>query len=293
MNVSQTATMNPVRILSMLGQSVWLDFIRRSFMTSGELQRLITNDGLSGMTSNPSIFEQAINGSSDYAESLRALRLEPGLNAKVCYEWLAIEDIRAAADLLRPVYARTNRRDGYVSFEVSPHLAHDTRGTLDEAKRLWEAVGRDNLMIKVPATQEGIRAIAPLLEDGINVNVTLIFAQERYEQVAEAYLTGLEQLAARGGDVSGVASVASFFVSRIDTAVDSAIAARLNTVRDGAEQAMLRNLRGKIAIANAKLAYQRYQTLFSGSRWEALAQRGAMTQRLLWASTGTKKSRLP
>lgn len=288
MNVSQTATMNPVRILSMLGQSVWLDFIRRSFMTSGELQRLITNDGLSGMTSNPTIFQQAINGNSDYTESLSALRREPGLDAKACYEWLAIEDIRTAADLLRSVYARTNRRDGYVSFEVSPHLAHDTRGTLDEAKRLWEAVGRDNLMIKVPATSEGISAIAPLLGEGINVNVTLIFAQEMYERVAAAYLTGLEQLAARGGDVSGVASVASFFVSRIDTAVDSAIAARLNIVRDGAEQAMLRNLRGKVAIANAKLVYQRYQTLFSGSRWEALARRGAMTQRLLWASTGTK-----
>lgn len=288
MNVSQVDTMNPVRVLQTLGQSVWLDFIRRSFMTSGELQRLITDDGLCGLTSNPTIFEKAISDSSDYTEALSALRREPGLDAKVCYERLAIEDIQTAADLLQPVYARTKRRDGYVSLEVSPHLAHNTRGTLDEAKRLWEAVGRDNLMIKVPATPEGIPAIVQLLSKGINVNVTLIFALEIYELVAEAYLTGLEQLAARGGDVSSVASVASFFVSRIDTTADAAIAARLKTSTDGGEQVVLRNLQGKVAIANAKMAYQRYQTLFAGSRWDALARRGAMTQRLLWASTGTK-----
>jgi transaldolase/glucose-6-phosphate isomerase len=288
MNVSHANTMNPVRALKTFGQSVWLDYIGRSFITSGGLQRLIDEDGLCGVTSNPAIFEKAINGSSDYAEALRALRREPGLDAKARYERLVIEDIQTAADIMQPVYARTKRRDGYVSLEVSPHLARDTRGTLDEARRLWDAVGRDNLMIKVPATPEGIPAIVQLISRGINVNVTLIFAQETYEHVAEAYLTGLEQLAARGGDVGSVASVASFFVSRIDTAVDAKIAARLKTSTKEMEQALLKSLQGKIAIANAKLAYQRYQALFSGMRWEALVRRGAMTQRVLWASTGTK-----
>ncbi len=257
-------------------------------MTSGELHRLIAEDGLCGVTSNPTIFEKAINGSGDYVHALRALRQEPALDAKACYERLAIEDIQAAADIMRPVYAQTKRRDGYVSLEVSPHLARDTRGTLDEARRLWDTVGRDNLMIKVPATSEGIPAIVQLLSKGINVNVTLIFSQETYERVAEAYLLGLEQLAARGGDVGSVASVASVFVSRIDTAADAAIAARLKTSMTRSEQAVLRDLQGKIAIANAKLTYQRYQRLFSGTRWDALARRRAMTQRLLWASTGTK-----
>lgn len=288
MNVSQVKIMNPVRALRLFGQSVWLDDIRRSCLTNGELQRLIDDEGLGGVTSNPTIFEKAITGSSDYVEALGALRREPGLDAKARYERLAIEDIQSAADLLQPVYARTKRRDGYVSLEVSPHVAHDTRGTLDEAKRLWEAVGRDNLMIKVPATPEGIPAIVQLLSKGINVNVTLLFARDTYAWVAEAYLMGLEQLAARGGDVSSVASVASFFVSRIDTAADAAIAARLKTSTDERTQIVLRSLLGKVAVANAKLAYQRYRTLFSGPRWEALARRGAMTQRLLWASTGTK-----
>lgn len=288
MNVSQVKIMNPVRALRLFGQSVWLDDIRRSFIINGELQRLIVEEGLSGVTSNPTIFEKAITGSADYVEALSALRREPGLDAKARYEWVAIEDIQAAADLLQPVYTRTKRRDGYVSLEVSPHVAHDTRGTLDEARRLWEAVGRDNLMIKVPATPEGIPAIVQLLGKGINVNVTLIFGLEIYELVAEAYLMGLEQLTTRGGDVSSVASVASFFVSRIDTAADAEIAARLKLTTDERAQALLRFLQGKVAVANAKLAYQRYQTLFSGPRWEALARRGAMTQRLLWASTGTK-----
>ena len=288
MKVSHAATMNPVRILHTLGQSVWLDSIHRSLMTSGELQRLITEDGLCGMTSNPTIFERAINGSSDYADALTALGREPGLDAKACYERLAIQDIQAAADLLQPIYAHTDRRDGYVSLEVSPHLARDTRGTLNEARRLWDIVSRENLMIKVPATPEGIPAIVQLITNGININVTLIFSQETYQQVAEAYLMGLEQFAARGGEVNSVASVASFFVSRMDTAADGAIAARLKVSTDKWEQAGLEELQGKIAIANAKLAYQRYQALFSGARWEALAGRGAMAQRLLWASTGTK-----
>ncbi|MDE3042428.1 MAG: bifunctional transaldolase/phosoglucose isomerase [Nitrospirota bacterium] len=280
--------MNPVRALRTFGQSVWLDYIGRSFITSGALQRLIDEDGLCGVTSNPAIFEKAVTGSSDYADALGALRREPGLDANARYERLIIEDIQAAADLLQPIYVRTKRRDGYVSLEVSPHLARDTQGTLAEARRLWDAVGRDNLMIKVPATTEGIPAIVQLISRGINVNVTLIFGQDIYAQVAEAYLTGLEQLAARGGDVGSVASVASVFVSRIDTAVDAEIAARVNTSTNEMERALLRSLQGKIAIANAKLIYQRYQAWFSGVRWEALARRRAMTQRVLWASTGTK-----
>lgn len=288
MKISHTNTLNPVLALRLFGQSVWLDYIRRSFITSGELQRLVDEDGLSGVTSNPAIFEKAISGSADYMEALKALAGQQDLDAKARYERLAIEDIQAAADVLQPVYARTKRRDGYVSLEVSPHLARDTRGTLEEARRLWDAVGRDNLMIKVPATPEGIPAIVQLISKGINVNVTLIFGQEIYERVAEAYLMGLEQLAARGGDVGSVASVASFFVSRIDSAADAAIAALLKTATNEGTQMVLRGLQGKMAVANAKLSYQRYQTLFSGARWDGLARRGAMTQRLLWASTGTK-----
>ncbi|CAE6797344.1 bifunctional transaldolase/phosoglucose isomerase [Nitrospira defluvii] len=288
MDPSQASAMNPVRALQTFGQSVWLDYIRRSLIASGELQRLIVDDGLRGITSNPAIFEKAMTGSTDYQQALQALGRRRDLDAKGRYEQLAIEDIQAAADLLQPVYARTKRRDGYVSLEVSPHLARDTRGTLEEARRLWDAVGRDNLMIKVPATPEGIPAIVQLISKGINVNVTLLFAQETYELVAEAYLTGLEQLAARGGDVGIVASVASFFISRIDTAVDSVLATRLKISTNETEQALLKSLQGTVAIANAKLAYQRYRRLFSGPRWEALAKRGAMTQRVLWASTGTK-----
>lgn len=213
---------------------------------------------------------------------------EVDLDAKARYERVAVEDIRAAADVLQPVYIRTKKSDGYVSLEVSPHLARNTQGTLEEARRLWKTVGRDNLMIKVPATTEGIPVITQLISEGINVNVTLLFAQETYEQVAEAYLTGLEQLMGRGGDVKGVASVARFFISRIDTAIDAALSARLKTVTNKVEQTALENLQGKIAIANAKLTYQRYRTLFSGPRWDGIVKRGAMPQRVLWASTGTK-----
>ncbi len=274
MKASYANTTNPVLALRTFGQSVWLDYVGRSFIAGGALQRMINEDGLSGITSNPAIFEKAITGTSDYLDALHALDREAGLDVKSRYERLIIEDIQAAADALRPVYERTKRRDGYVSLEVSPYLAWDTGGTLDEARRLWDAVGRDNLMIKVPATQEGIPAVAQLLGSGINVNVTLIFSQEVYERVAEAYLMGLEQLAARGGDVGGVASVASLFVSRIDTAVDAAISARLKISAKETERAVLRSLRGNIAVANAKLAYQRYRMLFSGTRWDALARRG-------------------
>ncbi|HVO24437.1 MAG TPA: bifunctional transaldolase/phosoglucose isomerase [Candidatus Margulisiibacteriota bacterium] len=282
-----TALENRLRALQVFGQSVWLDYIRRSLISSGELHRLIDEDGLRGVTSNPAIFEKAIAGSSDYKTILETPEAR-ALDAKTLYEHLAVRDIQDAADALRPVYEETGKRDGYVSLEVSPFLAHDTAGTLNEARRLWEAVGRDNLMIKVPATPQGIPAIEQLISEGINVNVTLLFAQAAYEQVAQAYLAGLEKFAAAGGDLKRVASVASFFISRIDTAIDALIAERLQATTPTREQGVLRGLAGKVAIANAKLTYQRYQELFSAPRWLALAGQGAQTQRLLWASTGTK-----
>jgi transaldolase/glucose-6-phosphate isomerase len=279
---------NRLRALQVFGQSVWLDYIRRSLITSGELSRLIDEDGLRGVTSNPAIFEKAVAASSDYRQILEALDVR-SLDAKTLYERLAVDDVQQAADLLRPVYEETSKRDGYVSLEVSPLLAGDTAGTLDEARRLWQAVGRDNVMIKVPATPQGIPAIQRLISEGINVNVTLLFAQETYEQVAGAYMSGLEALVGRGGDPRRVASVASFFISRIDTAIDSIAAERLDAAGSTSnEQTLLRDLTGKIAIANAKLTYQRYQELVRSRRWQALAERGAQTQRLLWASTGTK-----
>lgn len=282
-----TALENRLRALQVYGQSVWLDHIRRSLITSGELRRLIDEDGLRGLTSNPAIFEKAIAGSSDYQEILEALGAR-ALDAKTLYEKLAVGDIQDAADALRPVYDETSKRDGYVSLEVSPFLARDTQGTLNEARRLWQVVGRDNLMIKVPATPEGIPAVRQLISEGINVNVTLLFAQEVYAQAAEAYIAGLEKFVACGGDPRRVASVASFFVSRIDTAIDALIAERVRATTDPGEQALLRGLAGKVAIANAKLTYRCYRNLFHGPRWQALADRGSQTQRLLWASTGTK-----
>lgn len=280
--------MNAVRALQDHGQSVWLDYIRRWLITSGELQHLVEQDGLRGITSNPSIFEKAIAGSGDYEEALRALEQQEDRDAKDLYEHLAIEDIRLAADVLAPVYRDTLRRDGYVSLEVSPHLARHTEGTIAEARRLWRTIERPNVMIKVPATPEGIPAIRQLIGEGINVNVTLLFDNAVYAQVAEAYLSGLEALLARGGDPSGVASVASFFVSRIDTAVDAQLQARLRAATDPAERTLLQSLAGKVAIANARLAYARYLEIYSGPRWQSLAAQGAQTQRLLWASTSTK-----
>jgi transaldolase/glucose-6-phosphate isomerase len=278
-------TANPLKALLSFGQSAWLDYIRRSLISSGELQRLIDQDGLRGVTSNPAIFEKAITGSTDYSDTLQALQKRKDLDAMALFEHLAIPDIQAATDVFRPVYQQTKFRDGYVSLEVSPFLAHDTQATIAEARRLWKAVGRDNLMVKVPATPEGIPAIQQLLSEGINI--TLLFAQEMYEKVAMAYLAGLEKYAASGGDLKKVASVASFFVSRIDAMVDAQIKTKLKTA--GAdESALLRSVQGKVAIANAKLAYQSYKKLFSGPRWNALAAKGAQTQRLLWASTSTK-----
>lgn len=282
-----TEQKSALRALAEFGQSVWLDYIRRNLITSGELRRMVEQDGLLGVTSNPSIFQKAIAGSTDYTDVLTRLRSQ-NLSAKEIYEQIAIRDIQEAADILASVYRSTQKRDGYISLEVSPDLARDTQGTMEEARRLWKAVSRPNVMIKVPGTPEGVPAIRQLISEGINVNVTLLFAQEAYVAVAKAYIEGLEALAARNGNVSGVASVASFFVSRIDSLVDGKLTARLKTSTDPAEQQLLRSLMGKVAIANAKQAYQKYEQLFTGERWHKLAQHGAQTQRLLWASTSTK-----
>ncbi len=266
--------------LAALGQSIWYDNIRRSLLESGGLRRLI-EQGVLGVTSNPTIFERAIAGSTDYDTALQSL-VQAGKSVEEIYEALAIADIRAAADVLQPVYEQTDGVDGYISLEVSPKLAHDTEGTIAEARRLFAEVGRPNVMIKVPATPEGIPAIQTLISEGVNINVTLIFALEVYRAVMEAYLSGLEQLAERGGDLTRVASVASFFVSRVDSLVDAELAKLGNT-----------ELQGKIAIANAKLAYQAFRQVFSGARWERLKALGARVQRPLWASTSTKNPNYP
>jgi transaldolase/glucose-6-phosphate isomerase len=278
---------NPLQALQVFGQSVWLDSLRRSLVTSGELRRLIDEDGVRGVTSNPAIFEKAIAGSSDYTQALQASAAR-SVDAQTLYEELAIRDIQDAADALRPLYLDTSTRDGYVSLEVSPLLAYDTPGTLQEARRLWRSVNRDNLMIKIPATPQGIAAIETLIGEGININATLLFTVDVYQQVADAYTAGLETLIARGGDPSRVASVASFFVSRIDSAIEGLIEERLEMASTADVQRRLRAVSGKVAIANARLAYQRYRELCGGRRWQSLADHGAQTQRLLWASTATK-----
>ena len=286
---SSTATQrqNPLLELQTHGQSIWLDYIRRDLLTSGELRRLIDEDGLRGMTSNPSIFEKAIAGSPDYSTQLDQLIAE-GLNAGDIFERIAVKDIQDAADTLYPVYQSTNKRDGYVSIEVSPTLAHDTQGSIDEARRLWKAVKRPNLMVKIPGTPEGVPAVRQLTSEGLNINITLLFAQEAYIAVAEAYMDGLEAALKSGKDLSGIASVASFFVSRIDTLVNSQIDTQLKNPGNSEREQLLRSLHGKVAIANAKQAYRWYQQMIAGSRWRALAGRGAQSQRLLWASTSTK-----
>ncbi|MFZ1054017.1 MAG: transaldolase [Candidatus Sulfotelmatobacter sp.] len=279
---------NPLKSLLNYGQSMWLDYIRRDLFTSGKLKKMIAEDGLRGMTSNPSIFEKAIGDSSLYDDMLKSLASRPDLNATARYEQIAIRDIQDAADILKPVYESSKYHDGFVSLEVSPLLALKTQETIDEGRRLWKAVGRENVMIKVPGTAEGLPAIRQLIGEGININVTLLFAQEVYEKVAEAYIAGLEDLAKRGGNLKKMAGVASFFISRIDTLVDSMVDDKLKTTTDAQQQALLRSLKGKVAIANGKLTYQRYQRIFSGPRWQALVSNGAQTQRVLWASTSTK-----
>lgn len=278
---------NPLKALLEFGQSPWMDYIRRDLLTSGGLKKMIQEDGLMGMTSNPTIFEKAITGSKDYADILESPEAKK-LDAKGVYEKIAIRDVQDAADIFKGVYQQTKRRDGYVSLEVSPLLANDTQGTIDEARRLWKSVGRENVMIKVPGTREGLPAIRQLLEDGININITLLFAQSVYEQVAEIFIAALEARAKKGQDISHIASVASFFVSRIDSLIDSQIDAKLKAETDAGKRALLTGLQGKVAIANAKLTYRKYQEIYGAARWKALAAKGAQPQRLLWASTSTK-----
>jgi transaldolase len=276
---------NPLMILGTLGQSIWLDYIRRDLIASGGLRRLIDEDGLRGMTSNPSIFEKAIADSRDYDEDIRTMALQ-GRGTNAIYEALSQHDVQSAADEFRSVYEKTEGKDGFVSLEVNPHLAHDTQGTIQEAQRLWGLLNRPNVFIKVPATTEGLPAIRQLINEGINVNVTLLFGLPRYRQVADAYIAGIEARAAQGKPVKHVASVASFFVSRIDTMVDPLLERLI--AQGGKEADLAKKVHGQVAIASAKMAYQIYKEIFGGDRFGKLAAQGARVQRLLWASTGTK-----
>ncbi|MGJ5024898.1 bifunctional transaldolase/phosoglucose isomerase [Bradyrhizobium sp. SZCCHNS3002] len=280
--------MNPVKALEEHGQAVWLDFLARGFVARGDLKRLIDEDGVKGVTSNPAIFEKAIGSSDEYDAPIAAALKNGDRSPTQLFEAVAVEDIQNAADVLRPVYDRFDGNDGFVSLEVSPYLAMDSKATITEAEQLWKAVDRRNLMIKVPATDACLPAIQHLIAKGISVNITLLFSQEVYRQVAEAYIAGLEAYVAAGGDPSHVASVASFFVSRIDSVVDKQLDAKIAQANDPSEKERLAALKGRIAIANAKMAYQDYKRLFAGARWERLAAHGAKPQRLLWASTGTK-----
>ncbi|MGJ5007324.1 bifunctional transaldolase/phosoglucose isomerase [Bradyrhizobium oligotrophicum] len=280
--------MNPVKALEEHGQAVWLDFLARGFVARGDLKRLIDEDGVKGVTSNPAIFEKAIGSSDEYDAPIATALKNGDRSPTQLFEAVAVEDIQNAADVLRPVYDRFDGNDGFVSLEVSPYLAMDSKATITEAEQLWKAVDRRNLMIKVPATDACLPAIQHLIAKGISVNITLLFSQEVYRQVAEAYIAGLEAYVAAGGDPSHVASVASFFVSRIDSVVDKQLDAKIAQANDPSEKERLAALKGRIAIANAKMAYQDYKRLFAGARWERLAAHGAKPQRLLWASTGTK-----
>lgn len=272
--------MTKLHELAELGQAIWLDYISRSLIASGELQKLV-DQGLRGVTSNPSIFEKAIAGSADYDEDLNRL-VSDGRSVAEIYEDLAMADIRSAADVLRPVYEKSGGADGYVSLEVNPALAHDTEATIAEARRLFASLERPNVMIKVPATPAGIPAVETLIGDGVNVNVTLMFSLDQYEAVTAAYIAGLEKLASSGGDVGRVASVASFFISRVDSAVAAALESTDNV-----------DLQGKIAIDNAKSVYVRFREIFRGQRWQKLAAQSARVQRPLWASTSTKNPAYP
>lgn len=282
-----TTNHNPLLELKKLGQSIWLDSIRRGQIQSSELKNLIDEDGISGETANPTIFEKAIAGSSDYDDVIRHL-VDAGKDALEIYETLAIEDVRMAADVFRPVYDQTNGADGFISLEVSPKLAYDTSGTIAQVKRFFSAVNRPNVMIKIPGTKEGVPAIEECLYQGININITLLFSIQSYEAVARAYIRALERRAAEGKPIDRVASVASFFVSRIDTLADKLLADKLSATSDPALSAKLEALGGKIAIANAKLAYQLFKKIFSDPRFLALKEKGARVQRPLWASTSTK-----
>ena len=276
---------NPLLNLETFGQSIWMDFVSRGMISSGKLQQLIEEDGISGVTSNPSIFEKAIAESHDYDEAICALTLA-GKTADEIYQLLTVEDIQMVADLLRPIYEQTDGQDGFVSLEVSPSLAHDTTGTMAEAGDLWSLVDRPNSMIKVPATREGIPAIQQLIGEGININVTLLFGLHRYQEVADAYLGGLEMLAAKNKPLKETASVASFFLSRIDTLIDPVL--EKNMKMDSPRAGIAARLHGQIAIACAKVAYEIHKAIFGSERFARLANKGARTQKLLWASTSTK-----
>ena len=276
---------NPLKKLESFGQSVWLDYIRRDLITSGRLQHMIQEDGIRGMTSNPSIFEKAIAESQEYDEAVRGLVLR-GKNAKEIYEDLTERDVQSAAYEFGSLYETTDGNDGYVSLEVNPHLAHDTKGTIEEARRLSTTLNRPNIFIKVPATAEGLPAIQQLISEGISVNVTLLFGLPRYRQVVEAYIAGLEARVNQGKPVKQLASVASFFLSRIDTLVDSLLEKPI--ARGGKEADLAKKVRGQVAVASAKMAYQMYEEIFAGVRFKKLAAQGARVQRLLWASTSTK-----
>ncbi|MCG6550960.1 MAG: transaldolase [Candidatus Magnetominusculus sp. LBB02] len=276
---------NPLKQILTFGQSIWLDYIRRDLIVSGGLRRLIEDDGLRGMTSNPAIFEKAIADSRDYDEDIRAMALT-GKGAEAIYETLSQSDVESAADEFLSLYRSTGGKDGYVSLEVNPHLAHNTNRTFEEARRLWDALNRPNVLIKVPATANGLAAIAQLISEGISVNVTLLFGLPRYRHAAEAYIAGIEERVAKGKPVKQVASVASFFVSRIDALVDLQLEKLI--AQGGKEADLAEKVRGQTAIASAKMAYQTYKEIFGSDRFRRLAAKGAGVQRLLWASTGTK-----
>ena len=276
---------NPLIQLGMLGQSIWLDYIRRDLIVGGGLRHLIEADGLQGMTSNPSIFEKAITDSHEYDDDIQVMVLKRK-NTEAIYEALSQRDVQSAADAFRQLYERTDGKDGYVSLEVNPHLAHDTNGTIEEARRLWAALNRPNVFIKIPATVDGLPAIQQLVSEGININVTLLFGLPRYRQVAAAYLAGIEACLAQGKPVKHVASVASFFVSRIDALVDPLLDKRI--AQGGKEVELAKKVQGQVAVACAKVAYQIYKEIFGSDRFRKLAAQGARVQRLLWASTSTK-----
>jgi transaldolase len=276
---------NPLIKLNTLGQSIWLDYIKRDLMASGQLKKLIDEDALRGMTSNPSIFEQAFAEGHDYDKDIEAMA-RSGKDVNEIYEALTQKDVQDAADVFRNLYNKMEGSDGYVSLEVNPHLAHDTKGTIEEARRLWKAVNRPNVLIKVPATKEGLPAIKQLISEGINVNVTLLFGLPRYREVAEAYITGLEARVLEGKSIANIASVASFFLSRIDALVDPLLVKIISEKPEMSKYA--NNLQGQVAIASAKNAYQIYHEIFTNDRFKKLIEKGAATQRLLWASTSTK-----
>ena len=278
---------NPLLDLRNLGQSVWYDNLNRVLINNGALKRMVEQDGVSGGTSNPSIFEKAISGSSDYDDHLRELSGQ-GKELPGIYDGLTVTDVQLSADVFRPVYDSTEARDGYASLEVSPELAYDTQTSIDEARRLFRALGRPNAMIKIPGTQAGLPAIEQCLSEGLNINITLLFGVENYEQVAWAYIAALEKRLAANQPIDRIASVASFFVSRVDTLVDKRLAEKMAAASSGGEREELRRLLGKAGIANAKIAYAKYKEIFSSPRWRALAERGARVQRCLWASTSTK-----